>query len=105
MSRACGHVQTGWGTCGATEGVRLYLPGPRCPDHTPARLAGRPEANPDPALSLTGLRDAWYAARGLAAPQAFTPSGETVVDQRAIASGKRRSSPGRYRQAQQAVES
>jgi hypothetical protein len=33
--------------CGQTEGVRRYLPGRRCPEHTPAALAGRPEA-PEP---------------------------------------------------------
>lgn len=27
--------------CRATENVRLYLTGRRCPDHTPARMAGR----------------------------------------------------------------
>lgn len=29
--------------CGATLGVRLYIGGYRCPAHTPAALAGRPE--------------------------------------------------------------
>ena len=29
--------------CGSTQSVRQYLPGYRCPNHTPARLAGRPE--------------------------------------------------------------
>lgn len=29
--------------CGTTTGVRLYISGYRCPEHTPAALAGRPE--------------------------------------------------------------
>lgn len=29
--------------CGATLGVRLYISGYRCPEHTPAALAGRTE--------------------------------------------------------------
>jgi hypothetical protein len=36
--------------CGATEGVRPYSCGPRCPRHTPAALAGKPE--PDELLAL-----------------------------------------------------
>jgi len=33
--------------CHATHGVRRYLTGPRCTQHTPAALAGRPEAPAD----------------------------------------------------------
>lgn len=47
----------GW-YCGAVE-ARFYLPGFRCPRHTPAALAGRREDKPDPARSLTGIRAAW----------------------------------------------
>lgn len=36
--------------CGAIDGVRLYLVGDRCPDHTPNALAGRPE--PDALLTI-----------------------------------------------------
>ena len=36
-----------WGTptglCGRTETTRPYPCGPRCAEHTPARLAGKPE--------------------------------------------------------------
>lgn len=57
--RACQHYEQGTGrVCGATVDVRAYLAGPRCPQHTPARLAGRPEDAPDPARTLTGLRAA-----------------------------------------------
>ncbi|GAA3617338.1 hypothetical protein ACG5V6_15000 [Streptomyces chitinivorans] len=34
--------------CNADKGVRRYVPGHRCPDHTPAALAGRPEPQPGP---------------------------------------------------------
>lgn len=44
------------------ETERVYLDGPRCPDHTPAALAGRPETVPDPARTLDGIR----AAKGIA---------------------------------------
>lgn len=36
--------------CGNTDNVRLYLPGPRCPTHTPSAIQGLPE--PDAALPL-----------------------------------------------------
>jgi hypothetical protein len=39
--RPCGWYGPG-GACGATP-ARLYLPGPRCPAHTPAVVAGKPE--------------------------------------------------------------
>ncbi|MFI1678803.1 hypothetical protein [Streptomyces sp. NPDC020607] len=29
--------------CKEADGVRQYLPGPRCPLHTPAALQGKPE--------------------------------------------------------------
>ncbi|MFC4536911.1 hypothetical protein [Sphaerisporangium dianthi] len=38
----CGHWSTSAGRCTAT-GARLYIVGPRCPQHTPAALAGEPE--------------------------------------------------------------
>lgn len=83
--------------CGA-EGARHYVSGMCCPDHTPARLAGRPENKPDPARSMTGLR----LAAGVTTPL-VTPDAPTVVDVRAIASGKRRSNPQDYRAAQAAA--
>lgn len=79
-----GHV------CGSGEGVRLYGTGLRCPAHTPAALAGRPEPQSGPGLPA----GAWTT---------LTPISATVIDQRAIASGKRRSSPAAYREAQAAV--
>lgn len=48
----------GW-YCGAAE-TRPYLTGDRCPRHTPAAIAGRPEPPvPDPAMTIQGLRRAW----------------------------------------------
>jgi hypothetical protein len=32
-----------WSRCGATENLRLYAGGKRCPSHTPAALKGVPE--------------------------------------------------------------
>ena len=79
----CAHESSGV-VCGA-ETERRYLQGWRCEDHTPARLAGRPEpSGGDP------LRD-----------RAITPQSDSrVYDDRAIKSGKRRSSVSRYREAQ-----
>lgn len=38
----CGHYTSG-ASCGSVIGVRHYLPGWRCPSHTPAAVAGQPE--------------------------------------------------------------
>lgn len=76
--------------CRSVASVRAYLIGPRCPAHTPAALAGKPEA---PATS--SVRPSELAESPLIASR--------VADQKAIASGKRRSSPQAYREAQAAV--
>lgn len=75
---------------------RRYLTGWKCATHTPAALADRPETTPDPARTLNGLR----AAAGLPTDRSYTPTGETIIDARAKASGKRRSSTQDYRTAQ-----
>lgn len=93
----CDHYTQTSGHCG-TPTTRRYLTGWRCPTHTPAKLAGHPETRPDPARTLYGLR----AAAG-ATPGGYTPAGQTLVDQRAVASGKRRSTPQDFRAAQDAV--
>ncbi|MFC7909030.1 hypothetical protein [Streptomyces nigra] len=77
--------------CRSTDHVRLYLIGPRCPDHTPRALQGRPEIPPGPGLPP----GAWTTPSPLAASR--------VHDAQAIASGKRRSSPQAYRAAQAAT--
>lgn len=88
----CGHHPPCPGR--ATAG---YLTGLRCPDHTPAAIAGRPETTPDPARTLEGIRK----AHGANPEVPMTPAGGTLVDARAIASGKRRSNPQDYRAAQE----
>ncbi|WP_329187009.1 hypothetical protein [Actinacidiphila glaucinigra] len=50
-ARPCTHwIGTETRHCGATEDVRHYLPGMRCPQHTPAALAGRAEPQPGPGI-------------------------------------------------------
>lgn len=77
--------------CHATDDVREYLTGPRCPAHTPNALRGLPEVQPGPGMPA----GAWTAPSPL--------SDSRVHDNRAVASGKRRSSPTTYRAAQAAV--
>ena len=89
----CGHWIGAEGRyCGAPHGVRLYLTGLRCPDHTPNALRGLPEVPPGPGLPA----GAWTTPSPL--------SESRVADARAVASGKRRSNPQAYRAAQAAVQ-
>jgi hypothetical protein len=78
--------------CEATKDVRPYLTGPCCPAHTPNALRGLPEVQPGPGLPAS----AWTTPSPL--------SDSRVHDDRAIASGKRRSNPQAYRAAQAAVD-
>jgi hypothetical protein len=91
----CGHL-TSDGPCPETKGVRQFIPGLRCPAHTPAVLAGNKDHVPDPEQSLAAyLRRAGHdPVKGL-----LTPAGPTVVDTKAILSGKRRSNTRDYRAA------
>ncbi|MFJ4799178.1 hypothetical protein [Kitasatospora purpeofusca] len=73
--------------CGRT--ARPYVVGPRCPAHTPAAQAGRPEPPPGPG----------YTPQTLPTPA----SASALVDARAIASGRRRSTTQTYRLAQAAT--
>ncbi|MCQ4043845.1 hypothetical protein ACFOSC_26650 [Streptantibioticus rubrisoli] len=77
--------------CGATDGVRRYVIGHRCPLHTPAALQGKPEPPEGPGWPA----HAWTTP----SPQ----SASALIDNRAVASGKRRSSPHVYRATQAAV--
>lgn len=80
--------------------VGMYSQGWRCAHHTPAALDGRRETRPDPALTVEGIRRAWYADQGLAyVEQTGTPLSSTEIDRRAVASGKRRAAPESFRQA------
>ena len=77
--------------CRAVDGIRPYIQGLRCPLHTPNALAGKPEFPP-----------------GYGRPPGELPlspqSASALADDRAIASGKRRSTPTAYRAAQAAVD-
>jgi hypothetical protein len=89
------------GSCGRT-GTRLYPGGWRCPDHTPARLAGQPE--PDTARYCAPYR--CYCHRDVCGSVTgpLEPIRLTVLDRNAIASGKRRArSLEEYREAQAQV--
>lgn len=89
----CGHwVGAEQRHCGATDSVRPFLVGLCCPAHTPNALAGRPETPPGPGMPAA----AWST------PSPINDS--RVADQRAVASGKRRSNPAAYRAAQAAVD-
>jgi hypothetical protein len=82
--------------CGS-ESTRLYAEGYRCPAHTPAARAGQPE--PDVARYCAPLRCYCGQCPSWTADTTYHV-GETVVDIRAVASGKRRSSLTQYRNAQ-----
>lgn len=93
MAARCAHwVGAERRYCGEVDGVRPFLQGPACPLHTPSALAGRPEPQPGPGMPA----GAWKT------PSPINDS--RVADQRAVASGKRRSNPAAYRAAQAAVD-
>ncbi|MEV6833549.1 hypothetical protein AB0N17_03295 [Streptomyces sp. NPDC051133] len=71
--------------------VRFYITGWRCNAHAPWAEKGLPEPQPGPGMPA----GAWSTP----SPQ----SASAVFDNRAIASGKRRSSPAAYRAARAAV--
>lgn len=72
---------------GCTAPARLYPGGWRCADHGPPA-----QPSPPPGSTLAERLEA-------AGVRLHTPAGETVVDRRAVASGKRRASPTTYRNA------
>jgi hypothetical protein len=78
--------------CRATDDIRHFLPGYRCPAHTPRALEGLPEVEPGPGLPA----GAWST------PSPINDS--RVHDARAVASGKRRSNPNAYKAARAAVD-
>lgn len=73
----------GWSDCRAPG--RPYPCGERCPEHTPARLAGRDE----PGRTASPYRPNFTR----------TPLASTVLDDRAVASGRRHSNPHERAQA------
>jgi hypothetical protein len=88
MSKVC-DCWLGDKVCGQAD-ARHYLTGYRCPAHTPAATRGAPEPGATASHRIKPL---------VPAPM----SASRVNDDRAIASGKRRSSPARFREAQQRV--
>ncbi len=77
--------------------TRLYAEGHRCGAHSPAARAGKPE--PDVARYCAPLR--CYCGKCPSwRPDTTSFVGETVLDIRAVASGRRRSSLAQYRSAQ-----
>ncbi|MGW2692402.1 hypothetical protein ACWC3Y_11130 [Streptomyces sp. NPDC001296] len=89
---SCGHwIGAEQRHCHATEDIREFLSGMRCPLHTPNALAGKPETPPGPGMPAA----AWSTPSPI--------SDSRVHDARAVASGKRRSNPAAYRAAQAAV--
>lgn len=92
IARQCTHwVGDEQRHCLSTDGVRAFLTGPRCPEHTPRALQGLDEIAPGPG----------YPAGAWTTPSPISDS--RVHDARAIASGKRRASPEAFRAAQAAV--
>lgn len=86
------------GSCGRTD-TRPYACGPRCPEHTPARLAGLPEPDIARYCAPRRCRCGQCPSYGRAL-ESIRP---TIVDTRAVASGKRRAPLGQYREAQAAI--
>jgi hypothetical protein len=84
--------------CPQTEHVRAYLNGDVCPAHTPAALEGRTDPIPDPDRTLEALR----SAKGQ--PYGYRPTDSELLNDRAIATGKRRSTPAQFRAARAAEE-
>ena len=81
--------------CGAAD-ARLYPAGLRCGACSPAALAGRTVPVPDPAATLLALR----RAKGIPDWPGTNLSSSQLNNDRAIATGKRRSSPREFRDAQ-----
>jgi hypothetical protein len=85
--------------CPRTD-TRPYAEGWFCPAHTPASRRGHPE--PDSARYC--LARCYCGTCPQYASQVLEPITTTVLDDRAVASGKRRSSPGVYREARTRTE-
>lgn len=91
MTEGCGH-QIGDVQCDRRP-ARLYGPGPRCKHHTPAAIAGRDEPVPDPDLTLDAMRSrARFRVGG-------NKAASGLIDDRAVASGRRRATNADYRAA------
>ena len=96
----CTHFDGGRMCAASGADVRLFVTGSRCPAHTPAALAGNAEVTPDPSRTLAALR----TAAGLPVDAAPPIASSSLNDERAVASGKRRSSTSSYRAARAAED-
>lgn len=83
--------------CGATDAVRTYKDGPRCPAHTPAALAGHAEP---PTVPYEETLSGRMLAAGKDPARSTTPAGVTAIDTGRILKGKTRSSNEGYRAIQ-----
>ena len=101
MSRLCDPWTDGPGYCRSADGVQFFIIGWRCRAHTPARLAGREDLVPDPERTAPAL---YRKAFGRDKPVTLNRQDVALLDQIAIAKGKRRSSPRKYREAQAAQD-
>jgi hypothetical protein len=90
--------------CTVTEGTRPYAVGRRCDTHKPGPEPGGRSCAPN--RCYCGRCPSYIPLpadpRVPAAPVA-TPAADTVTDTRAIAAGKRRSTPEQYRAARGAA--
>lgn len=85
--------------CTATN-TRPYGIGQACPQHTPSKLAGRPE--PDELVDTERDYVALRTSKGT--PWVFSQADSRLVDLRAVSSGKRRSTAAAYRAARSELE-
>lgn len=85
MTRAPVPCEAGVPPCGVLP-TRRYLNADLCVEHAPSNPSPPPGTTLAERLAAAGVR-------------MTTPAGPTVVDQRAIASGKRRASATAYRNA------
>lgn len=90
-------------SCPRTD-TRPYAEGWRCADHTPAARAGQPE--PD-ATRYCAPGRCYCNQPGCPARRSYgrglDPIRDTIIDFRAAASGRRRSSPGQLEEARKQV--
>lgn len=94
--------------CGAVP-TRLYDQGPKCREHTPSALRGRPEpgerAYCAPSRCYCGKPECpAYATYALRDRYAEHTSAYAAIDARAIAKGSRRSNAGDYTAARATVQ-